>query len=74
MIIRSYFKYGTIYREVLKTPKIDICSLYALFKKDRILVHKWVAALVDVVEDSVPGALHECPYSVSLSLHILNKH
>lgn len=69
--MKIYFKYGVIYREVLTTPRIDICSLNALIKKDRILVNRIVATVVDIIEDSTPGILHECPYNVSPSVHTL---
>lgn len=62
MIFKLLFKYGTIYREVLVTPKIDICAAVKLLKKDRTMVNKVWSTLADVLEDTAPGAIHECPY------------
>lgn len=49
----------------MTTPKVDVCTLNAIFKKDKSLVNRWAAAVIDIIEDTVPGALHECPYNVS---------
>lgn len=59
---------------MLKTPKIDVCTLSGLFKNDKNLLNRWVAAVVDIVEDSAPGVLRECPYTVSFLAHTLRNH
>lgn len=60
------FKYGNIYRNVLISLKIDLCSLNGIRKKNKTLLNRWVAALADIFEDTAPGQIHDCPYSVSL--------
>lgn len=54
------YKYGLIYREVLKTPRLDWCSLYSQ-KLNNLLVKQ----LVLVINDTLPWLIHSCPYSVT---------
>lgn len=56
------YKYGVIYREVMHTPRIDLCSI---LNKDKI-ENLMVSYLVKVVDDSCPGIVHPCPYTVKL--------
>lgn len=63
--MKLLFKYGTIYREVMTTPTIDVCTVVKLLKDDRILVNKWVAHVAEILEDTAPGLVHPCPYTAS---------
>lgn len=63
--MKLFFKYGMIYREVLTTPKMEICSLYRVRQTDKNLLNRWAATVTDIIEDTEPGLIHECPYSVS---------
>lgn len=62
-----------IYREVLTTPKINICNLSKLMKTDKKLINRWALAIAEIVEDTVPGQIHECPYHASLSSSLTMK-
>lgn len=63
--MKLLFKYGTIYREVMTTPKIDVCSLNKMMKADRTTINRVSLAIVEVIEDTAPGQVHDCPYNVS---------
>lgn len=54
-----YYKYGTIYREVMHTPLVDYCRMTG-----DTLGNPMIKAVMSVVEDSVPGLIHSCPYVV----------
>lgn len=54
------YKYGTIYREVIRSPRIDLCKL--LDEKD--FSNKLVSTLLQLVNDTSPGLVHNCPYQV----------
>ncbi|KAG5669398.1 hypothetical protein PVAND_017285 [Polypedilum vanderplanki] len=53
----SFYRYGTIYREIMDTKWIDWCAImkgadYNLFLK----------LALDGIKKSVPGMFHPCPY------------
>ncbi|KAL7013679.1 hypothetical protein ACKWTF_015522 [Chironomus riparius] len=55
--IVASFRYGNIYREVIDSKLVNFCqamngSSYNLFLK----------FIFDVIEKSIPGLLHKCPY------------
>lgn len=68
--MKLLFKYGTIYRDVMTTPKVDVCIMVKLLKKDKTLVNKWVSTIADIFEDTVPGVVHDCPYKVGAFLKL----
>lgn len=49
-----------MYREVLKTPFFDVCSLLKGSSSNKL-----VAMLVDMANYNTPGLIHECPYTAS---------
>ena len=54
------FKYGTIYREVLRLPKFEVCEILNNTVKDNILLHHIKQALSS-------GSFFDqasCPYTV----------
>jgi hypothetical protein len=57
-----FFKYGTIYREALRGPRIDYCSLVNATKESNI----WIYQNVRLIEATAPGLIHPCPYTVSI--------
>lgn len=67
--MKLLFKYGTIYREVLSTPKTDVCTLNKLMKANRTLINRLSLAVAEVIEDTMPGQIHECPYNASRLHH-----
>lgn len=62
MEIRFSYKYGTIYCEVLHSPRFDWCSLMKKGKSDNLLVR---ALLQHMKENAAVENFHECPYTVS---------
>lgn len=59
-LVRLFYRYGTIYREVLHTPFLDVCALLKN-SKGNILFQQ----MLNVVRDSYPSIVHDCPYTVS---------
>lgn len=62
MLVKLFYKYGMIYREVMASKKIDVCSLAGQLKSGKFFVNK---LLVQIAQDAAPGVIHECPYNVS---------
>lgn len=55
------YKYGLIYRDVIRTPQMDLCKL--MRQNDN--GNKLIAIALRFMNDTAPGALHSCPYRVS---------
>lgn len=55
--MKLLFKYGTIYREVMHTPKIDACRVASQGSDSKV-----VKMLVDFFNST--DLVHECPYNV----------
>lgn len=53
------YKYGNIYRDVMRLRKVDVCGIAKL-----ALGNNLVKAFIEAIDESTPGALHECPYTV----------
>lgn len=59
VVMKLFYKYGMIYREVLHSPSIDWCHL-TTGKQENIMVDQ----VVTLLNTSAPGAVHACPYTV----------
>lgn len=57
-----YYKYGTIYREVIHTPMMNWCQLMNQQTQNAI-----VKNVIDVMRECFPEGVHECPYTVRFS-------
>lgn len=55
------YKYGTIYREVLKVPKTNPCEVIDNIKESNNPLFK---AIYDIAHDIVPDLVHPCPFTV----------
>lgn len=55
-----FFKYGTIYREVMRSTKISVCKMVE--KKFENLIMNY---LYKFVKDVIPDLPDECPFNVS---------
>ncbi|KAG5666837.1 hypothetical protein PVAND_014847 [Polypedilum vanderplanki] len=53
------YKYGTIYRQVIKIPQFNFCE-FASLSKSNILIRQLSIGF----EAAAPGFVHECPYMV----------
>lgn len=65
MEVIFYYRYGTIYRQVMKTPKVEFCAVMKAMTGTPLL-----AVLIDLAKSVEPTAIHECPYN---NLIIKNK-
>lgn len=54
-----YYEYGKSYRMLLRTPRVEFCSLLKS-NNSNILIDQ----LIKIVKDSVPDIIHDCPYNV----------
>lgn len=59
MTIKIFFKYTTIYREVMHTPKFDFCQFMKMGTTNLMIKH-----LLAVVNST--DLVHECPYEVHI--------
>lgn len=57
--MRLSFKYGTIYREVMHTPKFDWCELM-----DDKQTNPMLRQIKSLFQDSFPDLMHRCPFQV----------
>lgn len=53
-----FYRYGTIMRQVLKTPKIEFCSVMK-FSSSNILLNE----IIKIGKNIEPTLIHECPYT-----------
>ncbi|KAG5671042.1 hypothetical protein PVAND_001260 [Polypedilum vanderplanki] len=56
--LQLYYKYGTIYREIINVPKINICEVTKIIKTNTL----W-RGVYDFTQKLLPGVIHECPYN-----------
>lgn len=59
--VKLFYRYGTIFREVINSPMVDICSIVT-----PSFTNIWVKMVRDLIYDTTPGSMHECPYSVRM--------
>lgn len=52
------FRYGTIYREVMKIDKINVCFALKNGEKNVLLV-----LLIQMIKEMEPSIIHPCPYT-----------
>lgn len=52
------YKYGTIYREVIKVPEFELCRALENFN----LMHPYLKALIKIFGNSVTPFIKGCPY------------
>jgi len=55
---RLEFKYGTVYREVIRLPKIVWCYMM----NSDSFANKILSQLIDIIRETAPQVLHKCPY------------
>lgn len=60
-----FYKYGMIFRDVIKSPPIDICRLQEDLQHNRVSLDLWGRTVADIIAASAPGLIHKCPYYVS---------
>lgn len=59
---KLFYKYGTIYRDVIHTPtRADFCQ-FSQVAKTNLMIQQ----IAKIIDDIAPGLLHDCPYTVSI--------
>jgi hypothetical protein len=59
------FKYGTIYRDAIRGPRLDVCAIMGVTEKENVMVYHTMKLL----NATAPSTLvHPCPYTVRTSL------
>lgn len=64
--ISTSYKYGNIFREVIKVPEFEICQVL----KNLNLMPPFFKAMFDVFGESIKPVLKGCPYTGYLNLTI----
>ena len=59
MEAKLQYKNGAVYREIMRSPKIDWCQMMS-DKKENPLIEQFMIFL----RDNVPSIIHGCPYTV----------
>lgn len=62
--IKVFFRYGLVFREVITTPKIDVCEVTHQIGSNQKLSNRVIFAVFRFIKDSYPAVVHECPYYV----------
>lgn len=55
-----FYRYGTIFREIVSMKPIDLCEIFDGRRKDLL-----INTVVSIFEDSARHLVHKCPYTVS---------
>lgn len=53
-----YYRYGTIYREVMRLPKLELCAGIKIGN-----FHPLAAFPINIVKEMDKDLVHECPYT-----------
>lgn len=61
-LVYSY-RYGTIYREVIHSPKLEFCGIM-----EGSLNNPFLSSIINEIRDSVPELFHKCPYEGEIDL------
>lgn len=56
------YKYGTIYRNVIVTPRFELCATIETSSNNR-----FISQAFKIINDTVPNLVHKCPYCVGYS-------
>ncbi|CAO1324870.1 unnamed protein product [Diamesa serratosioi] len=56
--LTTYYRYGTVYKQIIRTPRVEWCSF--MDGNDQNIMMRMV---VDLIRDSAPALLKKCPYS-----------
>ncbi|KAL7050972.1 hypothetical protein ACKWTF_004280 [Chironomus riparius] len=58
-----YYRYGTIFREAINTPKVDWCDVIG-----GATTNPMVNLLMNLIKDSAPNFLRSCPFTGSIDI------
>jgi hypothetical protein len=52
-----YYRYGTIFRQIIDTKKLEVCVIF-----DAADTNLMVKLIVDMIKSRAPNTIHKCPY------------
>jgi len=52
-----YYRYGTIFRQIIDTKKLEACAIL-----DGVDTNPLVKLIVDTIKNLAPHLIHKCPY------------
>lgn len=55
------YKYGLVYREIIRTPLVDVCQLNKVGATNAL-----TGMVLQIFKASAPEIIHDCPYDVSI--------
>lgn len=55
-----FYRYGTIFREIVSMKPIDLCEVFDGRRKDA-----FINGLINLILESARHLIHKCPYMVS---------
>lgn len=58
-----FYRYGTIFRQVIDTKRIEVCGLM-----NGIDTNPLIKLFVDMINNQAPNVLHKCPYTGDFDL------
>lgn len=61
------FRYGLVYRDVIRAPRIDVCEMTRRIQDKQDLANRVIFSAFKFIKDSYPEMIHECPYNVPCS-------
>lgn len=63
LVVSMSYKYGQIYREVVKTPQIEFCGALKNFNN----MHPFLKSMLDIFGESIAPLIKGCPFVESLN-------
>lgn len=61
--VKLLYRYGNVYREVIHTPKFDVCDAFSKGTENKI-----IKQLIDFIDN--PDLVHTCPYNVNFESNL----
>lgn len=62
--IKILFKYGLVYRDVMASPKVDVCEVNRQLLRSENPFNRFVFSIFTYIKDSYPQMIRECPHHV----------
>lgn len=56
---KLFYKYGTIYRDVINSPRFDWCNLMEVTTSNEM-----AKQILNIIRDWAPNIVHKCPFKV----------
>ncbi|KAL7014213.1 hypothetical protein ACKWTF_015805 [Chironomus riparius] len=59
-----YYRYGTIFRQIIDTKKVEICGII-----ENIETNPLIKIIFDMIKNKVSNLIHKCPYTGALEVN-----